>query len=99
MSVFLASTTIFSGINPVVAAQMGSDMNEDNSMGIVIEKSSDKLNSSKTSSAPDLGDDQAFPFIPGFGKNSGKDWLCFCWKVLIDNKLLIFSKAIKNPQI
>ena len=73
LSVFLASTTIFSGISPVVAAQMGSDMNEDNSMGIVIEESSDAMNSAKTSSTPDLGDDQAFPFIPGFGKNSGKD--------------------------
>ena len=73
LSVFLTSTTIFSGINPAAAAQMGSDMNEDNSMGIVIEESSDSMNSSKTSAAPDLGDDQAFPFIPGFGKNSGKD--------------------------
>ena len=74
LSVFLASTIIFSGITPVVAAQMGSDMNEDNSsMGIVIEESSDSMNGSKTSAAPDLGDDQAFPFIPGFGKNSGKD--------------------------
>ena len=61
----------------------------------MIEESSDSLNGSKTSAAPDLGDDQAFPFIPGFGKNSGKDWLFFCWKVLIDNKLLIFSKDRK----
>ena len=73
LSVFFVSTAIFSGINPVAAAQMGSDMNEENSMGIVIEESSDSLNGSKTSAAPDLGDDQAFPFIPGFGKNSGKD--------------------------
>ena len=73
LSIFLASTTIFSGNNTVVASQMGSDMNEDNSMGIVIEESTDTLDSSKTSAAPDLGDDQAFPFIPGFGKNSGKD--------------------------
>ena len=73
LSFFIASTAIFSEINPVVAAQMGSEMNEDNSMGIVIEESSDALNGSKTSAAPDLGDDQAFPFIPGFGKNSGKD--------------------------
>ena len=72
LSVFLTSTTIFSGIT-AAAAQMGSDMNEDNSMGIVIEESSEALDGSKTSSAPDLGDDQAFPFIPGFGKNSGKD--------------------------
>jgi len=98
LSIFIASSTFLSGINPV-EAQMGSDMNEYNSMGIVIEESSDSLNGSKTSSAPDLGDDQAFPFIPGFGKNSGKDWLSFCWKVLIDNKLLIFSKARKNPQL
>ena len=73
LSIFIISTTIFSGVTPVVAVQMGSDMNEDNSMGIVIEESSDSLNGSETSSAPDLGDDQAFPFIPGFGKNSGKD--------------------------
>ena len=73
LSIFLVSTTIFSGSNPVEAAQMSSDMNEENSMGIVIEESSDSVNGSKTSAAPDLGDDQAFPFIPGFGKNSGKD--------------------------
>ena len=73
LSVFIASTAIFSGINPVVSAQMGSDMNKGNSMGIVIEESSEDLDGSKTSTAPDLGDDQAFPFIPGFGKNSGKD--------------------------
>ena len=73
LSIFIASTTILSGTNPIMAAQMGSDMNEDNSMGMVVEESSDTLDSSKTSAAPDLGDDQAFPFIPGFGKNSGKD--------------------------
>ena len=73
LSIFITSTTIFLGINPVLAAQMGSDVSEDNSMGIVIEESSDALDGSKTSAAPDLGDDQAFPFIPGFGKNSGKD--------------------------
>ncbi len=72
-SILIASTTIFSGINPAVAAQTGSDMNDDNSMGIVIEDSNDALDGSKTITAPDLGDDQAFPFIPGFGKNSGKD--------------------------
>ena len=73
LSIFIASSTFLSGINTVEAAQMASDMNEDNSMGIVIEESSDALDGSKTSAAPDLGDDQAFPFIPGFGKNSGKD--------------------------
>ena len=73
LTIFIASTTIFSGINPVVASQMGSDMNEENSLGVVIEESSDALDGTKSSAAPDLGDDQAFPFIPGFGKNSGKD--------------------------
>ena len=73
LSIFIASSTFLSGINPVEAVQMGSDMNEDNSMGIVIEESSDAMDGSKTSATPDLGDDQAFPFIPGFGKNSGKD--------------------------
>ena len=73
LSIFIASSTVLSGINPVVAAQMASDMNEDNSMGIVIEESSDAMDGTETSAAPDLGDDQAFPFIPGFGKNSGKD--------------------------
>ena len=72
-SFFIASTTVFSGINPAIAIEMGSDMTEENSIGIVIEEPNDSLDSSKVSSAPDLGDDQAFPFIPGFGKNSGKD--------------------------
>ena len=99
LSFFIATSTIFSGINPVHAGQMNADINEDSSMGIEIEESKDSLDGTKTSAAPDLGDDQAFPFIPGFGKNSGKDWLSFCWKVLIDNKLLIFSKARKNPQL
>ena len=38
-------------------------------MGIVIEESSDAFDGSKISATPDLGDDQAFPFIPGFDKN------------------------------
>tara|TARA_Y100001968_G_scaffold235526_1_gene218697 strand:- start:171 stop:431 length:261 start_codon:yes stop_codon:yes gene_type:complete len=73
LSIFIASSTFLSGINPVEAAQMGSDMNENDSSRIVIEESSNTLDGTKTSAAPDLGDDQAFPFIPGFGKNSGKD--------------------------
>tara|TARA_Y100001968_G_scaffold298409_1_gene308267 strand:+ start:90 stop:350 length:261 start_codon:yes stop_codon:yes gene_type:complete len=73
LSIFIYTTSIFSGIKPVLAVQMSSDMNEDNTMGIVIEESSDAWDGSKTTAAPDLGDDQAFPFIPGFGKNSGKD--------------------------
>ena len=73
LSFLIVSTTIFSGTIPAAFAQMGSDMNEDNTMGIVIEETSDSSDGSKTSASPDLGDDQAFPFIPGFGKNSGKD--------------------------
>ena len=56
---------------------MSSDNKEDNSMGIVIEQSVNDFDGTKSSVEPDLGDDQAFPFIPGFGKNSGKDWLSF----------------------
>ena len=73
LSFFITSSTLFLGISPVNAVQMGSKASEDSSMGIVIQESSDALDGSKTSAAPDLGDDQAFPFIPGFGKNSGKD--------------------------
>ena len=72
-SLFITLTIIFSGLSPVKAVQMDADSNDNNPMGIVIEESSDPIDSSKTSSIPDLGDDQAFPFIPGFGKNSGKD--------------------------
>tara|TARA_B100001250_G_scaffold410970_1_gene438532 strand:- start:1389 stop:1547 length:159 start_codon:yes stop_codon:yes gene_type:complete len=43
------------------------------SMGIVIEEPDNTIEGYRTISEPDLGDDQAFPFIPGFGKNSGKD--------------------------
>ena len=75
LSIFIFSTTFFSGINYVVAAEMDSEMNPDKSMGIVIEDSSNNntFDRSNTSAVPDLGDDQTFPFIPGFGKNSGKD--------------------------
>ena len=77
LSIFLVSSTFLSGISTVEASEIGSDMSEGNSMGIVIEESSDSLVGSNTSANPDLGDDQAFPFIPGFGKNSGKDWSPF----------------------
>ena len=71
--VFLASSTLFSAISPAEAAQISSDNNEENALGIVIEESVDSMDGSITNKSPDLGDDQAFPFIPGFGKNSGKD--------------------------
>ena len=71
--IFITSSTILSEISPVQATQMSSDNKEDNSMGIVIEQSVNDFDGTKSSVEPDLGDDQAFPFIPGFGKNSGKD--------------------------
>ena len=73
LSILLSSSYLFSGISPIQAAQINTVDNGENSLGIVIEKSTETIDSLKTSSAPDLGDDQAFPFIPGFGKNSGKD--------------------------
>ena len=73
LSIFISSTSLFFDVLPVDSAQMDMDSNENISMGIVIEESSDALDGSKINAAPDLGDDQTFPFIPGFGKNSGKD--------------------------
>ena len=73
ISIFIASSTLFSLITPVEAAQLRLDPNKNNSTDITIDESDDTTDNSMTSSAPDLGDDQAFPFIPGFGKNSGKD--------------------------
>ena len=70
---FIFSTTIFTGTFPAHAVQMSSDNNGNSSLSIEIEESVDTSDVSKANSAPDLGDDQAFPFIPGFGKNSGKD--------------------------
>ena len=97
--ILVTSSTLLSNTSTVEAANMSSDINENNSMGIVIEEINDATADSKITASPDLGDDQAFPFIPGFGKNSGKDWSSFCLKGLTENKLLIFSKNRKNPQI
>ena len=71
LSIFVFIHTFFIGTSTSLAAQVNSDINEDNPLGIVIEQSSQTDTNSSIS--PDLGDDQAFPFIPGFGKNSGKD--------------------------
>ena len=71
LSIFVFIHTIFIGTSTSLAAQVNSDINEDNPLGIVIEQS--KQTDINPSISPDLGDDQAFPFIPGFGKNSGKD--------------------------
>tara|TARA_B100000214_G_scaffold363195_1_gene328456 strand:+ start:608 stop:868 length:261 start_codon:yes stop_codon:yes gene_type:complete len=72
-SFLLVATTYFTGESIAIAGQMSSDTSVDNTLGIVIEESKESPDNTKTSSMPDLGDDQAFPFIPGFGKNSGKD--------------------------
>ena len=73
LSILISSSYLFSGVSPIQAAQLNTGDNGNNSLGIVIEKSNETIDSLRTSSEPDLGDDQAFPFIPGFGKNSGKD--------------------------
>ena len=68
---FIASSAIFMFAGNIDAVQ--SESSDNNSLGIIIEESNDDIGDSEISAAPDLGDDQAFPFIPGFGKNSGKD--------------------------
>ncbi len=73
LTIFITSCALFSEISPAISAQMIPESNGDNTVGTVIEESKDNSDSSKTNNIPDLGDDQAFPFIPGFGKNSGKD--------------------------
>ena len=72
-TIFIIFSTFFV-TSTVYASQMYSGTDEENTMGIIIEESSESTDGLNVSSAPDLGDDQAFPFIPGFGKNSGKDW-------------------------
>tara|TARA_Y100001968_G_C19220718_1_gene649576 strand:+ start:602 stop:877 length:276 start_codon:yes stop_codon:yes gene_type:complete len=59
---------------------MASEDNGDNPLKIVIEKSSDamaiddqQIEKENINNYPDLGDEQVFPFVAGFGKNSGKD--------------------------
>ena len=70
---FILSSSIFSGIAPTYATQMGSVSDDDKSVNLVIEEPVNSIEKEIASNEPDLGDDQAFPFIPGFGKNSGKD--------------------------
>tara|TARA_Y100001968_G_C18878494_1_gene490559 strand:- start:228 stop:482 length:255 start_codon:yes stop_codon:yes gene_type:complete len=72
LNIALICSTVFFGALPSLATQTSSnDIN--NSLGIVIEESTEKMENLKMINEPDLGDDQTFPFIPGFGKNSGKD--------------------------
>ena len=72
-STFLIFSSLFSGGHPSLAVQIKSESSGDNPLGIVVEQSSESTDNVNSNIQPDLGDDQAFPFIPGFGKNSGKD--------------------------
>ena len=73
LSIFLTTSIFFSGASQINSSQMVNLDSAENTLAIGVEDSDKMIDSSKTSEAPDLGDDQAFPFIPGFGKNSGKD--------------------------
>ena len=73
LSIFLTTSIFFSGASQVSSSQMVNLDSAENTLAIGVEDSDKMIDSSKTSEAPDFGDDQAFPFIPGFGKNSGKD--------------------------
>ena len=86
LSIFITSSVFFTSANPLEAIQTIQDNTDQNSLGIIIEENNDVTDGSKTSVVPDLGDDQAFPFIPGFGKNSGKDWTHFLIICLLPDK-------------
>ena len=73
ISFVLFTYTFLSGVVPLQAEEIIFANDKNQSMDIAIEDSAKTIEESKKSSEPDLGDDQAFPFIPGFGKNSGKD--------------------------
>ena len=73
LSIFLTTSIFFSGASQINSSQMVNLDSAENTLAKGIEDSSKMIDSPKISEAPDLGDDQAFPFIPGFGKNSGKD--------------------------
>ena len=73
LAFFIIASGVFSAVLPVYSAQLDSNSDGDNPMGIVIEETSGTQDNTNIAVEPDLGDDQAFPFIPGFGKNSGKD--------------------------
>tara|TARA_B100000965_G_scaffold406390_1_gene445069 strand:+ start:738 stop:1004 length:267 start_codon:yes stop_codon:yes gene_type:complete len=73
ISFVLFTYTFLSGVVPLQAEEIIFANDKNQSMDIAIEDSAKTIEESKKSSEPDLGDDQTFPFIPGFGKNSGKD--------------------------
>ena len=69
LSIFLFTTTIFSEVASIQAVQIKTDDNVKNKLGIVIEDSNEEINNLNKNDEIDLGDDQTFPFIAGFGKN------------------------------
>ena len=72
-SIFFISTSLLTTVSPVQASQISSRDNENSSLNMSNEDSISEIDISIKPDYPDLGDDQTFPFIPGFGKNSGKD--------------------------
>ena len=72
-SLFIVFSNVFIDTPLVGAAQKVSTSDMVDDTADATDNSNDEIDRSKISEVPDLGDDQAFPFIPGFGKNSGKD--------------------------
>ena len=73
LSLFISTSILTSGVITIGATQISDESNLDNKSNIVIKDSSNTISNESLTNTPDLGDEQAFPFIPGFGKNSGKD--------------------------
>ena len=65
--------SIFNNVPYAFASENVSLNSADITSEITTENSSNSIENDDQNNIPDLGDDQAFPFIPGFGKNSGKD--------------------------
>ena len=73
LSLFITTSILISGVITIGATQISDENNLDNKSNILIKDSSNTISNKGLTNTPDLGDEQAFPFIPGFGKNSGKD--------------------------
>ena len=73
LSLFITTSILISGVITIGATQISDESNLDNKSNIVIKDLSNTISNESLTNTPDLGDEQAFPFIPGFGKNSGKD--------------------------
>tara|TARA_B100000700_G_C14686223_1_gene687700 strand:- start:144 stop:428 length:285 start_codon:yes stop_codon:yes gene_type:complete len=81
ISLFFVATFLIGSVAVVAADSGDNGDNGDNPLQIVIEPSDNSLNNESelgekeniSSEYPDLGDEQVFPFVAGFGKNSGKD--------------------------